>query len=350
MITTPLTRRRLLVGALGAGGLAAVGGLSACGGPEPAGTAGSAAGPRKVGYQLSWTHSVQFGGTYLAKDRGLFDKLGLDVTLAPGGPNVAGDANTVSGATLINISASDGVARSNAQGADLVIIGRQYQKAPGTLLSLGTAPIKTPPELVGKKVGVAGTDTPALDAFLTINKLSRDQVTFVPSQYDPAVLTAKQVDAIFCFYNDLPVALRTKGIEGYSMLLADFGYNPMSQTYTVLRSSLEDADKRKQVVDLFRGDAQGWQLYEQDTDAAADLSVKLYPDAGLDLKTQQEQAKVQLDIMYSALTKKEGFGAYTDADVEENIRLFGILGINGSDAKLWDHSILDEVYANGPTA
>ena len=39
---------------------------------------------------------------------------------------------------------------------------------------------------------------------------------------------------------------------------------------------------------------------------------------------------MQLDIMYSALTEKEGFGAYTDADVEENIRLFGILGIKGS--------------------
>ena len=350
-MTNPISRRRLLVSALGAGGLAAIGGLSACGGPTTGGgSSGSQAGPRKVTYQLSWTHSVQFGGTYVAKDKGLFDKLALDVTLAPGGPNVAGDANTVSGQALMNISAADGVARSNAQGADLVMIGRQYQKSPGTLLSLGSAPIKTPQELVGKKVGVAGTDTPALDAFLTINKLTKEQVTFVPSQYDPAVLTAKQVDAIFCFYNDLPVALRTKGIEGYSMLLADFGYNPMSQTYTVLRSSLEDTDKRKQIVDLFRADAQGWQLYEKDPTAAAELTVKQFPDAGLDLKTQTEQAKVQLDIMYSDLTKKEGFAAYTDADVETNLELFKVLGIEGGDAKLWDHSILDEVYANGPTA
>lgn len=348
-MSNPISRRRLLGSAIGVGGLAAFGGLSACG-SSPASTPAGSAAPRKLTYQLSWTHSVQFGGTYLAKDQGLFSKLGLDVTLAPGGPNVAGDANTVSGKALVNISAADGVARSNAQGADLVMIARQYQKSPGTLLSLGSAPIKTPQELVGKKVGVAGTDTPALDAFLTINKLTKEQVTFVPSQYDPAVLTAKQVDAIFCFYNDLPVALRTQGIEGYSMLLADFGYNPMSQTYTALRSSLEDADKRKQIVDLFRADAQGWQAYEKDPTAAAQLTVKLYPDAGLDIKTQTEQAKVQLDIMYSDLTKKSGFGAYTDADVETNLELFKVLGIEGGDAKLWDHSILDEVYANGATA
>ena len=58
------------------------------------------------------------------------------------------------------------------------------------------------------------TTIPTGEAFLTVNQLKKAQVTFVPSQYDAAVLTAKQVDAIFCFYNHLPVALRTQGIAG----------------------------------------------------------------------------------------------------------------------------------------
>ncbi len=293
---------------------------------------------------------MQFGGSYLAKDRGLFDKLGLDVTLAPGGPNVAGDVNTVSGTALMNISAADGVARSNAEGADLVIIGAQYQKSPQTILSLASAPITQPADLPGKKIGVSGTDTPALDAFLAINQLSKDSVAFVPTQYDPAVLTANQVDAIFCFYNDLPVALQTQGIDGHSLLLADYGYNPMSQTYTVNRASLADPAKRAQVVNLFRGDAQGWQLYEADPKAAADLTVKLYPDAGLDDATQQRQAQVQLDLMYSDLTRQHGFAWFTDEQVQANLALFDVLEIEGSSATLWDHSILDEVYSSGPTA
>jgi ABC-type nitrate/sulfonate/bicarbonate transport system substrate-binding protein len=345
MSSSRLSRRTFL------GGLSALtlGTLAGCGGdPEPSGT--GSAGLTTVGYQLSWTHSVQFGGTYLAQDRGLFRNLGLDVTLAPGGPNVAGDANTVSGAVLMNISAADGVARSNGEGADLVMIGAQYQKSPQTILSLAEAPLKEPGALAGKKIGVAGTDTPALDAFLTINRLGRDHVEFVPSQYDPAVLTAGQVDGIFCFYNDLPVALATQGIEGHAMLLADFGYNPMSQTYTVLRSSLEDEEKRDQIVRLFRADAQGWQLYRTDPKAAADLTVRLHPDAGLDLATQQRQAEVQVDLMYSDLTERFGFAWFTPEQVAENLRLFDVLGIEGASEQIWDHSILDEVYAAGPTA
>ncbi|MBK0419850.1 ABC transporter substrate-binding protein [Leucobacter sp. CSA1] len=343
----PAITRRALFG--GIGGLALGGFLAGCARSSPGGS-GSVGGPADVTYQLSWTHSVQFGGTYLAQDRGLFEELGLTVRLAAGGPNVAGDTSTVSGSALMNISAADGVARSNAEGADLVVIGAQYQKSPGTILSLGEAPLERPEQLRGKQIGVAGADTPALDAFLAINDLDADEVQFVPSQYDPAVLTAGQVDGLFCFYNDLPVALAVQGIDSHSMLLADFGYNPMSQTYTVLRSSLEDDAKREQIVRLLRGDAQGWQLYREDPAAAADLTVEMYPDAGLDLETQRKQAEVQLDIMYSEATDESGFGWFSEEQVEENLRLFELLGIDGATEQMWDHSILEEVYENGPTA
>ena len=190
---TPITMTRRTFGGLSALLLA---GLAGCGRENP-GSGGSS----EVTYQLSWTHSVQFGGTYLAVDRGLFRDLGLDVRLAPGGPNVAGDANTVSGAALVNIAAADGVARSNAEGADLMIIGAQYQKS-----------------------------------------------------------------------------------------------------------------------------------------------------AGLDLEAQRKQADVQLDVMFSPATDANGFASFTDEQVQENLELFGLLGIEGATEELWDRSILDEVYQNGPTA
>lgn len=342
MVSLGLTRRTFL-GGLGGLSLAA---LAGCGNDSTP----SAPGSTPVTYQLSWTHSVQFGGTYLAQDRGFFRDLGLDVSLAAGGPNVAGDANTVSGAALMNISVADGVARSNAEGADLVIIGAQYQKSPVTILSLADAPLRTPQDMIGKKIGVAGTDTPGLQAFLSINDLAPDQVQFVPSQYDPAVLTARQVDGLYCFYNDLPVALDVQGIEGHSMLLADFGYNPMSQTYAVLRSSLEDPEKRDQILRLVRGDAKGWQLYKENPQDAAELTVRAYPDAGLDLETQKRQAQVQLDIMFSEVTDRFGFGWFTDEQIAENLRLLELLGITGATKDLWDRSILEEVYKDGPTA
>lgn len=301
-----------------------------------------------TGLQLSWTHSVQFGGSYLAVDRGYYAQEGLDVTLGSGGPNVAGDAQTVSGAVLMNISGGDGVARSNMEGAGLTIVGMQYQKSPATLLSLAEKNLVTPDSLIGTRIAVAGTDTPALDAFLTYNNIDKSQVEMIPSQYDPAVLTADQADSIFCFYNDLPVALGVQGIDYATMLLADFGYNPASQVYTVLTESL-GGDTREQVLHLLRAEILGWQDYKTDYEEAAQLAVDMYPDAGLDLETQKAQSKVQLDIMYSDVTDTNGFAWFTDELVDANMTLFADLGITGVTPELFDRSLLEEIYADGPT-
>jgi NitT/TauT family transport system substrate-binding protein len=233
------------------------------------------------------------------------------------------------------------------EGAGLTIVGMQYQKCPATLLSLAEKDITTPDQLAGTRIAVAGTDTPALDAFLRYNDIDRADVEIIPSQYDPAVLTADQADTIFCFYNDLPVALQVQGIEHSTMLLADFGFNPASQVYTVLSSSLED--DRDRVVALLRAEIRGWQDYQTDHAEAAQLAVDEYPDAGLDLETQQVQAEVQLDIMYSDVTAESGFAWFTDEVVEENMALFTDLGIEGATPDLFDRSLLEEIYADGPT-
>ena len=83
---------------------------------------------------------------------------------------------------------------------------------------------------------------------------------------------------------------------------------------------------------LLRAEIQGWQDYKTDYAEAAQLAVDMYPDAGLDLETQQDQAKVQLDIMYSDVTDENGFAWFTDELVADNMKLFTDLGITGADA------------------
>jgi ABC-type nitrate/sulfonate/bicarbonate transport system substrate-binding protein len=353
----------MLRSTLGGAGVVVLGGplLLGCGNDDDGGTATTSPGTSpgttpgtdapsgdliSTGLQLSWTHSVQFGGSYLAAERGYYEAQGLDVSLSPGGPNVAGDAQTVSGQVLMNISGGDGVARSNAEGANLIIVGTQYQRAPGTLLSLAENPITVPSELEGKSIGVAGPNNPTLDAFIALNGVDDAAVERVPSQYDPAEVVSGAVDCIFCFYNDLPVALGVQGIEYETLLLADFGFNPHSQTYTVRAESLEGPE-RDQLIRLLRGEILGWQAYETDYLEAADVTIARYPDSGLDLETQQVQAEVQLDLMYSDDTAANGFAWFTDEGVAENIELYAGLGIE-TDESMWDRSLLEEIFADGP--
>ena len=43
----------------------------------------------KVTLQLKWVTQAQFAGYYVAKDKGFYKDDGLDVTIKPGGPDIA---------------------------------------------------------------------------------------------------------------------------------------------------------------------------------------------------------------------------------------------------------------------
>ena len=48
--------------------------------------AGSALAKDKLTLQLKWVTQAQFAGYYVAKDKGFYDEVDLDVEIKPGGP------------------------------------------------------------------------------------------------------------------------------------------------------------------------------------------------------------------------------------------------------------------------
>lgn len=320
----PLSRRSALLGgaaALGAAGLH----------PALAQT--------QVALQLSWLHSVQFGGSYIAQNKGYWTEQDLSVRLDSGGPNAPVEPPVVAGTALVGISAADYTAAAVAQGAPFKIIGVAMQNNPFAIASLAANPVNTPSDLIGKRIGMATANTPVLQALCTLNNVDINGIEIVPTQYDAAPLVSGQVDCLLCWATDLPVAMTMQGVDNVTMLMADFGYALHSQTYIATEDSL--ANRRADLVALMRGEIRGWQDYKGDTDAAAALTLQMYPDAGLDLETQKLQAALQLPLMFSDLTDARGFGWFTDETVANNIETLALLGRDVS-ADLWDRSVLEE--------
>ncbi|ABG31920.1 hypothetical protein RD1_2344 [Roseobacter denitrificans OCh 114] len=295
-----------------------------------------------VNFQLSWLHSVQFGGSYIALDRGYWADRGLDVSLSQGGPNAPVEPPVVSGTALVGISAADYTAAAVAQGAPFKIIAVAMQKNPFAIASLAANPVNSPADLIGKKIGMSVSNTPVLQALCTINDIDITQIEIVPTQYDPAPLVSGQVDCLLCWETDLPVAMDIQGVENTTMLMADHGYSVHSQTYIATEDSI--ANRRADLVSLLKGEVMGWNDYLSDTDAAAALTVGMFPDAGLDLATQELQAKRQVPLMFSDLTQASGFGWFTDETIAANVETLALLGRNVS-ADLWDRSLLEEAHA-----
>ena len=292
--------------------------------------------------QLSWLHSVQFAGSYIAQERGWWAEVGLDVSLLQGGPNAPVEPPVVAGTALVGISAADYTAAAVEQGAPFRILGVAMQKNPFVIASLPANPVNTPADLVGKRIGMALANTPVLQALCTLNGVDINAIEIIPTQYSPQPLLTNEVDCLLCWETDLPVAMAVQGIESVTMLMADHGYALHSQTYIATDDSL--ANRRAELVALMRGEVRGWDAYRADTDAAAALTLAMFPDAGLDLATQTLQAQRQVPLMFSDLTDANGFGWWSDATVAANIETLALLGRTVT-PDLWDRSILEEVYA-----
>lgn len=296
-----------------------------------------------VRMQLSWLHSVQFAGSYIAQDTGLWQAEGVNVMLDPGGPNAPVEPPVVSGQALVGISAADYTAAAVAQGAPFKILAVAMQKNPFVITSLPANPVNEPADLVGKRIGMALANTPVLQALCTLNGVDIDAIEIVPTQYSAQPLIAGEVDCLLNWETDLPVAMAVQGVDSVTMLMADHGYALHSQTYIATEDAI--ATRRAELVGLMRGETRGWEIYRQDTDAAADMTVARFPDLGLDAQVQRLQAARQVPLMFSDLTAAQGFGWFTEDTVAANIETLALLGQTVT-ADLWDRSILEEVHGS----
>ena len=267
-MTTPipsiLSRRRLLqLSALGGAGLALG---PVLGSSRVLASAGSSPAPstpvdlRTLNVQLGWIANVENAGEFVAAEKGYYAEEGLDPTLTPGGPGAILEPTVVSGAALIGLSNADTIARANAEGAKLKIVGVTLQNNPSAVMSLASNPVPDAKSLEGKKLGLQQSGESIYDAFFQlagVDAVHGDDRA--PVQFDPAPLVAGEVDAFASFQTNQPIALAAQGIETVTLparrlrlqhLRRRASSSPRTRSPTTRRSNT--------VVRFLRATQRGW--------------------------------------------------------------------------------------------
>jgi ABC-type nitrate/sulfonate/bicarbonate transport system substrate-binding protein len=352
-MTLRLTRRRSIRAAATATAFAAsVALLAGCATSSSGETAdGGSDALTPLTLQTSWIPLVQFGGSYVADKEGYYEKNGVDVDILPGGPDVDSMAAVVSGQADIGMGNADTVARANEQGADLVIVAAGFQKNPLAILSSPDKPIADPSAMEGMKIGVPSGDEAAQDAIIAANDVDASKVTSVPVGFDVAPLVSGEVDGLWVFYSEQPIAYEeATGKKGTVFLTADYGLDVYAQVYAVKKETLEDPDKKAAIEGFLKGEIEGWQNYVADPTEAVDLTVNDFAkDGGLTIEEQTKQAELQMDLLVTDETKEHGLLWISDDGIQKNIATLASLGITGADESLFDTSLLEDVYAGKNT-
>lgn len=311
---------------------------------------GGSGGDGKLGagsIQFSWIKNVEFAGSYIADTNGYYKKNGLGkVELLSGGPNVPTEPVVLSGKATIGYTFSEPLGGAMKEGAKFKIIAAMFQKNPFGILSVEAKPIKTPQDLIGKKIGVQAVNEPIWDALLKINKLDASKITKVPVQFDPAPLVKGEVDGWFAFVINEPITVKEQGGKPVVMPLQDVGFKVFQQLVIVSEDTL--AKEREKVKALLKSELMGWQQNMKDPKVGAKLTVDKYgKDLGLKLAHEEEENRLQIELMESPTTKAKGLGYMSAEDIDSNLKVLSEMGITSIKKDTYTNELLDEIYKDG---
>jgi len=340
------TRRGRAAAAL-AGGSALLLALSACSG---ASSSGSSSAPVAATLQLGWIANVENAGPYMAEKAGYYADNGVDITIKPGGPTTTVEPLVASGKALVGLSSVDTIAKAVDQGADLVIIGATLQVNPMSVMSLASKPVDTLQDLEGKKFCVQTSGVSITDGILAANGIDKSKVKYVNADFDPSPLVAGQCDAFEAFSNNQPVTLKLQGVDTKVFPMSDYGYHVWGDVLFTTKVALKDSKKRAAVKGILKSVAKGWQDALADPDAAAQYVVDgPGKNQKLDIKQQKLQAAAFVPLIKTDETDKDGLLTMSSTGIDQNVATLTSEKIPGDLKALFDTSLLDEIYKDGPT-
>jgi len=265
--------------------------IGGCGTPPPT--------VEKVTVQLSWFHSVEFAGFYAAVDQGYYAAENISVTLKPGTFDAQPWRDVAEGRADFGVTGGDSLVIARSQGLPLRAIGTLFRRSPVVLMALRESGIRTPKDMVGKRVGIISpgldnTNDIQLIAMLGNAGIPKTAVNLVLIEdYGPGSLTSGQMDVYNGFSTDEAVEAQLQGLDINLIFPSDYGVtiygNVLFGNEKLIR---ENPDL---VARFVRATFKGYQYAIEHPDEAAALALKYDPT--LDLESQLASMKAEIPLI-----------------------------------------------------
>jgi len=311
-------------------------------------TASVAQAADKLALQLQWVTQAQFAGYYVALDKGYYKDEGLDVTIKPGGPDIAPPQVLAGGGADLMLNWMPSALAAREKGLPLVNIAQPFKSSGLQLTCRKETGIKSPEDFRGKTIGVwfFGNEYPFLSwmSQLGIPTDGGDNgVTVLKQGFNVDPLLQKQADCISTMtYNEYWQVIDA-GISPDELVVFKYqeqGVSTLEDGIYVLEDRLADAAFQDQLVRFVRASMKGWKWAEANPNDAAD--IVLDNDAS-GAQTEKHQRRMMGEI--AKLTAGSN-GSLDPADFERTV---ATLLKGGSDPVItkapegaWTHMITDK--------
>lgn len=230
--------------------------------------------------RLAWLHQTEHAGFYLAQDKGLYRKEGLEVRIEEGGREVQGIQAVLDGKEDFAVDSADQVLLARSKGQDVVSIGVVFRRSPIVLFAKQSSGIKSPRDFIGKTVGRKPGDAQDTAYLVMLEKLGvdRKRIKEVEIQYDLTPFYKDEVHVWNGFVIDEPIAAQLAGYPVNIIHPDDYGVHVYADVIVTKGQTLRT---RPELVEKFlRASLKGWEYAVMYPDEA--VAATLARDAKLE--------------------------------------------------------------------
>ncbi len=299
-----------------------------------------------VTLQLKWVTQAQFAGYYVAAAKGFYEEEGLNVTILPGGPDVAPTQVIAGGGADVVIDWMPSALAAREKGLALVNIAQPFKQSGMMLTCLKESGVASPADFKGKTLGVwfGGNEYPFLNWMNKLGlKTDGTDVTVLKQGFNVDPLLQKQAACVSTMtYNEywqvIDAGIKPEDLVTFKY--ADEGVQTLEDGLYVMEDKLADPAFEDKMVRFVRASMKGWKYAEGNVDEAAQIVID---NDATGAQTIEHQTRMMGEI--AKLTAGSN-GALDEADYKATV---AALMSGGSDPVItaepsgaWTHQVTDK--------
>ncbi|MCA9364250.1 ABC transporter substrate-binding protein [Candidatus Kaiserbacteria bacterium] len=224
--------------------------------------------------RLSWVHQAQFAGLYVAKEKGFYEDVGLDVSFLSADVSITQTDEVAAGAVDASIMEAHQFLADEVHINDLEAVAAIYQVNPHVLAARADSAITGPEDFSGKMIGLAGGKSEGTALFETfIDSIKNGQsVTYTELGFDTVDdFLNRRADIIDVYRIDQPYRAAEEGIPLTIIPLDAYGFSTYGDVVVMNKGTTEgNPDRARRFV---QATLRGWEYALEYPEEAVDITL-----------------------------------------------------------------------------
>ncbi len=269
-----------------------------------------------VSVQLKWFYQYQFAGIFMAKEKGFYEKSGLDVTIKERNPSFNNIQQVINGESEYGLADSV-ILRYRAEGHPVKVIATIFQHNAMVLISKKESGIVSPYEMRGKRIAYQeGLDDSVITSLLSFAHLSQEDIIKAPMDFSHMNLVNDEVDVCEAYISIEPYWMKEKyGIELNIIDPKSYGIDFYGD---MIFTTEDEIKKHPQRVEAFKhATLEGWAYALQHKEETINVILQKYNTQDLNYEQLFYEARATENLIsaqYIPLgeSRKERFKVLSD--------------------------------------